>query len=116
MSGITAFQAEALRLYGLQQDAIDKINTAEPSVERMIGLVSQAQPMMDEALALFAKAKPIIDEATALYAKAQPLIAQANEELKTIMPAALAVRAFQQNKPAAARTPQAPDRFGAGSA
>lgn len=80
MSGLTGLEAEALRLYGLSQDTIDKINTAIPSAERMVGLVNQAQPMIDEALALFAKA--------------QPLITQANEELKSILPAAMAMRSF----------------------
>ena len=82
MSGLTGLEMEALRLYGLPQEAIDEINAALPAAERMVILINQAQPMIDEALALFAKA--------------QPIIAQANVELKTIMPAAMAVRAFLQ--------------------
>ena len=93
MSGLTGLESEALRLYGLPQDAIDKINAAIPSAERMVGLVSQAQPMIDEALALFAKA--------------QPLITQANDELKTILPAAVAVRSFLSDGQPSAPTQQA---------
>lgn len=91
MSGLTGLESEALRLYGLPQATLDSINAAIPASERMVGLVNQAQPMIDEALALFAKA--------------QPLIVQANAELKLIMPAALAVRAFLQAREAVAKIP-----------
>lgn len=84
----------ALRLDGMPQETIDLIDNAMPSAVRMIALVNEAQPLIDQALALFAKA--------------QPLVAQANVELKTLMPAALAVRAFlqtQQATPTAAEQP-----------
>lgn len=98
MSNLTGLEAEALRLYGFTQDAVDQIDAAIPASERMVALVAQAQPMIDEALALFAKA--------------QPLMVQANVELKTILPAALAVRACLQAKQAPSAPVERPETGG----
>lgn len=81
---LTGLEAEALRLYGLSQPDIDKINAAIPAAERLVALVNQAQPMIDEALAL--------------NAKAQPLMQQAVVELKAIMPAALVLRTIMASR------------------
>lgn len=88
MSNLTGLEAAALRLYGLSQDDVDKIDAAIPAAESLIALVNQAQPMIDGALALFAKA--------------QPLLAQADAELKKVMPAAMAVRVFMSQRGTAA--------------
>ena len=98
MSNLTGFQAEALRLYGMSQDAIDKLDPAIPAAEQLVDLVTSAQPMIDEALALFAKA--------------QPLLAQANGLLKVVEPAALALRAFMQTKSESTPAPPLPSNFG----
>lgn len=86
MSNLTGLEVEALRLYGLSQADIDKLDAAIPAAERLVDLVNKAQPLIDEALAL--------------NAKAQPILAQANIELKTVMPAALAIKTFLQQRSA----------------
>ena len=91
MSTLTGLESEALRLYGLSQADIDSIDLAIPAAERLVDLVTSAQPLIDEALALFAKA--------------QPILAQANVELKLVMPAAQAIRAFIVSRAAAAPSP-----------
>ena len=65
-SNLTAFEAEALRLYGLPQEAVDALDRAIPAAERLVELVT----------------------------KAQPLLTQANAELALVLPAAQAIRAF----------------------
>ena len=74
----------ALRLDGVPQDTIDKIEAATPGAAALVKLVKDNDSLIREIIALakkaqplFAQAAPLLVAATPLYIEAQPLIAKA---------------------------------------
>lgn len=109
-----------LRLDGMPQETIDKIEAASPPAAELVKLVKDNGTLIREAAAFYAEAKPVLDRAVALYQKAQPLIdkatplvGQAWADVEKVLPAAQEVLAFLQ-APADAAVPSAADRLGAG--
>lgn len=105
---MNSIENAVLRIAGLQQDTIDKIEQASPAAADLIKLIQDNQDAAKEAAAAWDKVKPLIDQLapilgqlSAIYEKHRPLIDKstplvklAAADVQVILPAAQDVIAF----------------------